>query len=87
MTPIDLCLISGQTAPDDPYTLEYCTICQLRSVIGSLQTDNWLLRYGHFKVWREVENQKLSLLLVYMPSGLCKLCVNFVFSAHSLRAA
>ena len=26
-----------------------------------------------------VGNQKLSLLLVYMPSGLCKLCVNFVF--------
>ena len=27
MTPIDLCLTSGQTAPDDPYTLEYITIC------------------------------------------------------------
>ena len=51
----------------------------LNLFFSSLQTDNWLLRYGHFKVWRGVGNQKLSLLLVYMPSGLCKLCVNFVF--------
>ena len=46
----------------------------LNVFFGSLQTDNWLLRYGHFKVLRGVGIQKLSLLLVYMPSGLCKLC-------------
>ena len=47
----------------------------LNLFFSSLQTDNWLLRYGHFKVWRGMGVQ----LLVYMPSGLCKLCVNFVF--------
>ena len=51
----------------------------LNLFFSSFQMDNWLLRYGHFEVWRGVGIQKLSSLLVYMPSGLCKLCVNFVF--------
>ena len=31
--------------------------------ICSLQTDNWLLRYGHFKVWRGVGDPKTKFTL------------------------
>ena len=57
----------------------------LNLFFSSLQMDARLLRYGHFKVWMWVEVQKLSLLLVYIPSGklLCKLCVNW-FTAYTM---
>ena len=41
----------------------------LNLFFGSLQTDNWLLRYGHFKLWGGIVVQKLSLLEVYMLCG------------------
>ena len=51
---IDLCLTSGQISLDDPLLWNIAQFVSygllLNLFFGWLQTDNWLLRYGYFKV-------------------------------------